>query len=94
MRQRGSAEAGGDVVTESLSDAGSLAAATAEVRAVFAYTIPPLEAGLEAEVSQGRSSVAAATLARIPHPASRVSCSVRWLEPTTPAECPTSRAGH
>ncbi|MFF9497386.1 NmrA/HSCARG family protein [Streptomyces flaveolus] len=60
------AAAGVDVVTGSLSDADSLAAAMAGVRAVFAYTTP-FEAGLEAEVAQGRSIIAAATLARIPH---------------------------
>ena len=57
MRQRGSAEAGGDVVTGSLSDACSLAAAMAGVRAVFAYTIPPsMPASKPKSPRQGRSS--------------------------------------
>ncbi|GHB80544.1 hypothetical protein GCM10010377_82900 [Streptomyces viridiviolaceus] len=57
---------GVEVVGGSLSDADSLAAAMTGVAAVFAYTTP-FEAGLDAEVRQGRAIISAATRARVPH---------------------------
>ncbi|MFF9331113.1 NmrA/HSCARG family protein [Streptomyces albogriseolus] len=60
------AETGVEVVAGSLSDADSLASAMSGVAAVFAYTTP-FEAGLEAEVGQGRAIISAATRRRVPH---------------------------
>ncbi|MFI9803739.1 NmrA/HSCARG family protein [Streptomyces sp. NPDC052301] len=57
---------GVEVVAGSLSDAGSLAAAMDGVSGVFAFTTP-FEAGLEAEVAQGRAILDAATRRRVPH---------------------------
>ncbi|MFJ5837976.1 NmrA/HSCARG family protein [Streptomyces shenzhenensis] len=55
-----------DVVAGSLSDRGSLAAAMRGVAGVFAFTTP-FEAGVEAEVEQGRAILAAARQERVPH---------------------------
>ncbi|MFH8706729.1 NmrA family NAD(P)-binding protein [Streptomyces rubrogriseus] len=60
------AELGVEVVAGSLSDADSLASAMTGVAAVFAYTTP-FEAGLDAEVGQGRAVISAATRRRVPH---------------------------
>ncbi|MCS0600821.1 NmrA/HSCARG family protein [Streptomyces sp. LP11] len=57
---------GVEVVAGSLSDRDSLAAAMGGVAGVFAYTTP-FEAGLEAEVEQGRAVLAAAARQRVPH---------------------------
>ncbi|MFF0223396.1 NmrA/HSCARG family protein [Streptomyces sp. NPDC004629] len=57
---------GVDVVAGSLSDRGSLAAAMKNVAGVFAFTTP-FEAGIEAEVAQGRAILAAAAQERVPH---------------------------
>ncbi|MFG2887452.1 NmrA/HSCARG family protein [Streptomyces sp. NPDC048297] len=57
---------GVDVVAGSLSDRDSLAAAMSGVAAVFAYTTP-FEAGVNAEVAQGRAILAAAAQKRVPH---------------------------
>ncbi|MGW1093696.1 NmrA/HSCARG family protein [Streptomyces sp. NPDC002596] len=55
-----------DVVAGSLSDRGSLAAAMKGVAGVFAFTTP-FEAGVEAEVGQGRAIISAAAQERVPH---------------------------
>ncbi|MER8090659.1 NmrA family NAD(P)-binding protein [Streptomyces sp. NPDC058316] len=55
-----------DVVAGSLSERGSLAAAMQGVAGVFAFTTP-FEAGVEAEVGQGRTILSAAAQARVPH---------------------------
>ncbi|MFE5092546.1 NmrA/HSCARG family protein [Streptomyces sp. NPDC056638] len=55
-----------DVVAGSLSDRGSLAAAMKGVAGVFAFTTP-FEAGVEAEVGQGRAILSAAAQERVPH---------------------------
>ncbi|MBZ9645809.1 NmrA/HSCARG family protein, partial [Streptomyces sp. PSKA30] len=60
------AEQGAEVVAGSLSDRGSLAAAMSGVAGVFAFTTP-FEAGVEAEVGQGRAILSAATQERVPH---------------------------
>ncbi|MFE7358126.1 NmrA/HSCARG family protein [Streptomyces sp. NPDC057543] len=60
------ADQGVDVVAGSLSDAGSLAAAMKGVAGVFAFTTP-FEAGVEAEVEQGRAILAAAARERVAH---------------------------
>lgn len=60
------ADQGVDVVAGSLSDPGSLAAAMRGVAGVFAFTTP-FEAGVEAEVEQGRAVLAAAARERVPH---------------------------
>ncbi|MEV6836953.1 NmrA/HSCARG family protein [Streptomyces sp. NPDC051133] len=60
------AERGVEVVAGSLSDAGSLTAAMSGVSGVFAFTTP-FEAGVEAEVAQGRAILDAATRQRVPH---------------------------
>ncbi|MGW2699889.1 NmrA/HSCARG family protein [Streptomyces sp. NPDC001340] len=60
------ADQGVDVVAGSLSDAGSLAAAMRGVSGVFAFTTP-FEAGVEAEVEQGRAIVGAAARERVAH---------------------------
>ncbi|MEU5086378.1 NmrA/HSCARG family protein [Streptomyces sp. NPDC021356] len=57
---------GVDVVAGSLSDRESLAAAMRGVAGVFAFTTP-FEAGVEAEVGQGRAILSAATRERVPH---------------------------
>ncbi|AWW41502.1 NmrA/HSCARG family protein [Streptomyces cadmiisoli] len=57
---------GVDVVTGSLSDRLSLGAAMEGVAGVFAYTTP-FDAGVEAEVAQGRAILAAAGEKRVPH---------------------------
>ncbi|MEV7238412.1 NmrA/HSCARG family protein [Streptomyces sp. NPDC051020] len=55
-----------DVVAGSLSEPGSLAAAMQGVAGVFAFTTP-FEAGVEAEVGQGRAILSAAAQERVPH---------------------------
>ncbi|MET8828102.1 NmrA/HSCARG family protein [Streptomyces sp. NPDC004610] len=60
------ADLGVDVVAGSLDDRGSLAAAMDGVAAVFAFTTP-FEAGMEAEVAQGRAILGAAGARRVPH---------------------------
>ncbi|MEU2228355.1 NmrA/HSCARG family protein [Streptomyces sp. NPDC012751] len=57
---------GVEVVPGSLSDPDSLAAAMRGVSSVFAFTTP-FEAGIEAEVAQGRAILSAATRERVPH---------------------------
>ncbi|MEV7866343.1 NmrA/HSCARG family protein [Streptomyces sp. NPDC088124] len=57
---------GAELVTGSLSDRTSLAAAMTGVAGVFAFTTP-FEAGMEAEVEQGRAIVAAAAETGVPH---------------------------
>ncbi|MEW2296765.1 NmrA/HSCARG family protein [Streptomyces sp. NPDC006743] len=57
---------GVDVVAGSLSDRDSLAAAMRGVAGVFAFTTP-FEAGVDAEVGQGRAILSAATRERVPH---------------------------
>ncbi|MEU4092816.1 NmrA/HSCARG family protein [Streptomyces sp. NPDC026673] len=57
---------GVDVVAGSLGDRESMAAAMEGVSAVFAYTTP-FEAGVDAEVAQGRAILAAASDKRVPH---------------------------
>ncbi|KOV74826.1 NmrA family transcriptional regulator [Streptomyces sp. AS58] len=57
---------GVDVVTGSLSDRLSLGTAMEGVAGVFAYTTP-FDAGVEAEVAQGRAILAAAGEKRVPH---------------------------
>lgn len=54
------------VVTGALEDRESLVSAMRDVAAVFAVTTP-FEAGLDAEVEQGRTIIAAAHQARVPH---------------------------
>jgi uncharacterized protein YbjT (DUF2867 family) len=65
-RARRLADRGVEVVGGSLDDRNALAAAMAEVGAVFALTTP-FEAGVDAEVAQGRAIVAAAVDAQVPH---------------------------
>ncbi|MFJ4324338.1 NmrA/HSCARG family protein [Streptomyces tricolor] len=60
------AERGVEVVAGSLSDRDSLAAAMRGVASVFAFTTP-FEAGVEAEVGQGRAILSSATRERVPH---------------------------
>lgn len=60
------AEQGVEVVAGSLNDRESLTTAMRGATAVFAFTTP-FEAGVEAEVEQGRAILAAATGARVPH---------------------------
>jgi uncharacterized protein YbjT (DUF2867 family) len=60
------ADQGVEVVPGSLSDRGSLAAAMGGVAGVFAFTTP-FEAGVEAELVQGRAILAAANEKRVPH---------------------------
>ncbi|MGW0816617.1 NmrA/HSCARG family protein [Streptomyces viridiviolaceus] len=60
------AERGAEVVAGSLSDPGSLATAMRGVASVFAFTTP-FEAGVEAEVDQGRAILSSATQERVPH---------------------------
>jgi uncharacterized protein YbjT (DUF2867 family) len=55
-----------EVVAGSLSDRGSLAAAMSGVAGVFAFTTP-FEAGVDAEVEQGRAILSAAAQQRVPH---------------------------
>jgi uncharacterized protein YbjT (DUF2867 family) len=57
---------GVETVAGSLDDRASLATAMRDARAVFALTTP-FEAGVDAEVAQGRAIVAAAHDARVPH---------------------------
>ncbi|MFJ9590659.1 NmrA/HSCARG family protein [Streptomyces acidicola] len=57
---------GAELVAGSLSDRRSLAAAMTGVAGVFALTTP-FEAGVEAEVVQGRAILAAAREAGVPH---------------------------
>jgi uncharacterized protein YbjT (DUF2867 family) len=65
-RARRLAERGVEVVGGSLDDRSALVAAMAGVGAVFALTTP-FEAGVDAEVAQGRAIVAAAVDAQVPH---------------------------
>lgn len=60
------ADRGVQVVAGSLSDRESLAAAMSGVAGLFAFTTP-FEAGVEAEVGQGRAILSAATTERVPH---------------------------
>ncbi|MEV6162616.1 NmrA/HSCARG family protein [Streptomyces sp. NPDC052052] len=60
------ADQGVEVVAGSLSDRESLAAAMDGVAGVFAFTTP-FEAGVEAEVNQGREILSAATEEGVPH---------------------------
>ncbi|MFF4760866.1 NmrA/HSCARG family protein [Streptomyces sp. NPDC001292] len=60
------ADQGVEVTAGSLSDRGSLAAAMTGVAGVFAFTTP-FEAGLEAEVEQGRAILTAAQETGVPH---------------------------
>lgn len=60
------ARRGVEVVTGSLSDRDSLTAAMSGVAGVFAVTTP-FEAGVEAEVAQGRAILAAAGASGVPH---------------------------
>ncbi|SNT07863.1 NmrA/HSCARG family protein [Actinacidiphila glaucinigra] len=60
------ADRGVAVVAGSLSDGASLAAAMDGVAGVFAFTTP-FEAGVDAEVAQGRAILAAAEERRVPH---------------------------
>ncbi|WP_055494239.1 NmrA/HSCARG family protein [Streptomyces sp. TP-A0356] len=60
------ADQGVEVVAGSLSDRRSLAAAMDGVAGVFAFTTP-FEAGLDAEVAQGRAILAAAREEHVPH---------------------------
>ncbi|MEU5208767.1 NmrA/HSCARG family protein [Streptomyces sp. NPDC020742] len=60
------ADKGVEVVAGSLSDRGSLAAAMKGMAGVFAFTTP-FEAGLDAEVAQGRAILAAARDEGVPH---------------------------
>jgi uncharacterized protein YbjT (DUF2867 family) len=57
---------GAEVVTGSLDDRAALCAAMRGVAAVFALTTP-FEAGVDAEVTQGRTILAAALDSKIPH---------------------------
>jgi uncharacterized protein YbjT (DUF2867 family) len=59
-------DAGADIVAGSLDDSASLAAAMEGVAAAFALTTP-FEAGVDAEVGQGRAIVAAARERTVPH---------------------------
>lgn len=63
---RALAAAGADIVTGSLDSRESLTAAMRDVTAVFAMTTP-FEGGVEAEIDQGRTIVAAAEQATVPH---------------------------
>ncbi|MFE7429198.1 NmrA/HSCARG family protein [Streptomyces sp. NPDC057545] len=60
------ADQGVEVVAGSLSDRESLAAAMNGVAGVFAFTTP-FEAGVDAEVVQGREILSAATKEGVPH---------------------------
>jgi uncharacterized protein YbjT (DUF2867 family) len=60
------ADRGVDVVAGSLDDVESLTAAMDGMAGVFALTTP-FEAGVDAEVEQGRAIVTAARQARVPH---------------------------
>jgi uncharacterized protein YbjT (DUF2867 family) len=60
------ADQGVDVVTGSLGDRGSMAAAMDGVAGVFAFTTP-FESGVDAEVAQGRAILAAAGEKHVPH---------------------------
>ncbi|MFE1406168.1 NmrA/HSCARG family protein [Streptomyces sp. NPDC058770] len=60
------ADQGVEVVAGSLSDRESLAAAMNGVAGVFAFTTP-FEAGVDAEVAQGREILSAATKEGVPH---------------------------
>jgi uncharacterized protein YbjT (DUF2867 family) len=57
---------GAEVVAGSLDDRAALAAAMRDVSGVFALTTP-FEAGVDAEVAQGRAILAAAKDSRVPH---------------------------
>jgi uncharacterized protein YbjT (DUF2867 family) len=59
-------ERGVEAVVGSLDDRGALAAAMRGVAGVFALTTP-FEAGVDAEVAQGRAIVAAAVDEQVPH---------------------------
>lgn len=65
-RARRLATRGVETVAGDLDDRASLAAAMSAARAVFALTTP-FEAGVDAEVAQGRAILAAARRARVPH---------------------------
>ncbi|CAM2999220.1 NmrA/HSCARG family protein [Prescottella defluvii] len=63
---RSLADQGADIVTGSLDDSDSLAAAMTDVAAVFAMTTP-FESGVDAEIAQGHTIITAAERARVPH---------------------------
>jgi uncharacterized protein YbjT (DUF2867 family) len=63
---RGLADRGVEVVAGSLNDEASLAAAMTGVSGVFALTTP-FEAGVDAEVEQGRAILTAARRTGVPH---------------------------
>ena len=65
-RARRLAERGVEVVAGSFGDRIALAAAMRDVAGAFALTTP-FEAGVDAEVAQGRAIVGAAKDARVPH---------------------------
>lgn len=65
-RARRLAAHGSEVVAGSLDDRDALAAAMRDVAGVFALTTP-FEAGVDAEVAQGRAILAAAADAQVPH---------------------------
>jgi uncharacterized protein YbjT (DUF2867 family) len=65
-RARRLTEHGVEVNAGSLDDRAALTAAMRGVKAVFALTTP-FEAGVDAEVTQGRAIVAAAADVRVPH---------------------------
>jgi uncharacterized protein YbjT (DUF2867 family) len=65
-RARRLAARGAEVVAGSFGDRAALAAAMRDVAGVFALTTP-FEAGVDAEVAQGRAIVAAAQDAHVPH---------------------------
>jgi uncharacterized protein YbjT (DUF2867 family) len=60
------ADRGVEVATGTLNDEGALAAAMSGVSGVFALTTP-FEAGVDAEVEQGRAILAAARRTGVPH---------------------------
>jgi uncharacterized protein YbjT (DUF2867 family) len=64
--QRLTDRGGVEVIVGSLDDRAALGAAMEGAAAVFALTTP-FEAGVDAEVAQGRAIVAAADDARVPH---------------------------
>ncbi|WP_433505556.1 NmrA/HSCARG family protein [Pseudonocardia halophobica] len=57
---------GAELATGTLDDVDALTAAMSGIRAVFAMTTP-FEGGTDAEIAQGRTILAAAAQARVPH---------------------------
>jgi uncharacterized protein YbjT (DUF2867 family) len=74
------AERGVEVLAGSLNDEESVATAMRGVAGVFALTTPS-EAGVNAEVQQGRAILAAAHQSRVPH---LDFSSVAWANPRAP----------